>query len=81
MEALGLPRLENGRYDQALLRNTVGVLAPVGTCKRGPEGHLLGRGPRTDSTTFSITRKRADGDQSSSYEKVLVGTVDAGDSG
>ena len=43
MEALGLPRLENGRYYQAWLRNIAGVLVPIGTFKRGPDGHLLGR--------------------------------------
>ena len=81
MEALGLPRLENRRYDQAWLRNTVGVLAPVGTCNEGRKVTLWAGVPPTDFTTFSVTRKRADGDQASSGEKVLVGTVDAGDSG
>jgi hypothetical protein len=31
-----------------------------------------------DFTTLSVTRERADGDQDSSGEKVLVGTVETG---
>ena len=49
--------------------------------QRGPKVTLWAGVPPTDFTTLSVTRERADGDQSSSGEKVLVGTVDTGDSG
>ena len=42
-DATGLPRLEDGRYYQAWLRNTAGVLVPIGTFNEGREGHPLGR--------------------------------------
>ncbi len=81
LDATGLPRLENGRYYQAWLRNTAGVLVPIGTFNEGREVTLWAGVPPTDFTTLSVTREQADGDQSSSGEKVLVGTVDTGDSG
>jgi len=81
LDATGLPRLENGRYYQAWLRNTAGVLVPIGTLNEGRSVTLWAGVPPTDFTTLSVTRERADGDQSSSGEKVLVGTVDTGDSG
>jgi len=81
LNATRLPRLENGRYYQAWLRNTAGVLVPIGTFNEGREVTLWAGVPPTDFTTLSVTREQADGDQSSSGEKVLVGTVDTGDSG
>jgi hypothetical protein len=81
LDATGLPRLENGRYYQAWLRNTAGVLVPIGTFNEGRKVTLWAGVPPTDFTTLTVTRERADGDQSSSGEKVLVGTVDTGDSG
>jgi anti-sigma-K factor RskA len=81
LDATGLPRLENGRYYQAWLRNTSGVLVSIGTFNEGQRVTLWAGVPPTDFTTLSVTRERADGDQSSSGEKVLVGTVDTGDSG
>ena len=77
----GLPRLENGRYYQAWLRNTAGVLVPIGTFNEGRKVTLWAGVPPTDFTTLSVTRERADGDQSSSGERVLVGTINTGDSG
>src|SRR4029453_5598925 len=78
LDATGLPRLENGRYYQAWLRNTAGVLVPIGTFNEGRKVTLWAGVPPTDFTTLSVTREQADGDQSSSGEKVLVGTVQAG---
>ena len=75
LDATGLPRLENGRYYQAWLRNTAGVLVPIGTFNEGRKVTLWAGVSPTDFTTLSITREGADGDQSSSGEKVLVGTV------
>ena len=81
LDATGLPRLENGRYYQAWLRNAAGILVPIGTFNEGRKVTLWAGVPPTDFTTLSVTRERADGDQSSSGEKVLVGTVDTADSG
>ena len=81
LDATGLPRLENGRFYQAWLRNTAGVLVSIGTFNEGRKVTLWAGVPPTDFTTLSVTRERADGDQSSSGEKVLVGTVDTRDSG
>ena len=44
LDATGLPRLENGRFYEAWLRNTAGVLVPIGTFNEGRKGHALGRG-------------------------------------
>ena len=81
LDATGLPRLENGRFYQAWLRNTAGVLVSIGTFNEGPKVTLWAGVPPTDFTILSVTREQANGDQSSSGEKVLVGTVDTGDSG
>lgn len=76
--AAGLPRLEDGRFYEAWLRNNAGVLVPVGTFNDGRDVTLwAGVSPKT-FTTLTITRERADGDQASSGEKVLVGKVDTG---
>ncbi len=76
LDATGLPRLDTGRFYEAWLRDAAGVLVPVGTFNEG-EGVTLWAGvsPK-DFTTLSVTRERADGDQTSSGEKVLVGEVD-----
>ena len=76
LDATGLPRLEGGRFYQAWLRNAGGVLVPIGTFNEGREVTLwAGVSPRS-FTTLTVTREQADGDQASSGEKVLVGTVD-----
>ena len=79
LDATGLPRLDEGRFYEAWLRDAAGVLVPVGTFNEG-EGVTLWAGvsPK-DFTTLTVTRERADGDQTSSGEKVLVGRVDTGD--
>ena len=79
LHATGLPRLENGRFYEAWLRNGAGVLVPIGTFNEGTNVTLwAGVSPKT-FTTLTVTRERADGEQASSGEKVLVGTVDTGD--
>jgi Anti-sigma-K factor rskA, C-terminal len=78
LRATGLPRLENGQFYEAWLRNGAGVLVPIGTFNEGRKVTLwAGVSPKT-FTTLTVTRERADGDQASSGEKVLVGTVDTG---
>lgn len=78
LNATGLPRLDDGRFYEAWLRNSAGVLVPVGTFNVGPKVTLWAGVSPKDFPTLSVTRERADGDQASSGEKVLVGTVDTG---
>jgi len=81
LNATGLPRLDGGRFYEGWLRNQAGVLVPIGTFNEGRHVTLwAGVSPR-DFPTLSITREQADGNQASSGQKVLVGTVQAGGSG
>jgi anti-sigma factor RsiW len=79
LDAVGLPRLANGRFYEAWLRNRAGVLVPVGTFNEGRHVTLWAGVAPTDFTTLTVTRERADGDQASSGEKVLVGPVETHD--
>ncbi len=76
LDATGLPRLQGGRFYEAWLRNAAGVLVPIGTFNDGRDVTLWAGVSPTDFTTLTVTREQADGDQGSSGEKVLVGTVD-----
>jgi hypothetical protein len=75
LDATGLPRLAGGRFYEAWLRNSAGVLVPIGTFNEGPEVTLWAGVSPVDFTTLTVTRERSDGEQASSGEKVLVGTV------
>jgi Anti-sigma-K factor rskA, C-terminal len=78
LNATGLPRLAGGRFYEAWLRNSAGVLVPIGTFNEGRKVALwAGVSPKC-FTTLTVTRERADGDQASSGEKVLTGAVDTG---
>jgi hypothetical protein len=81
LDATGLPRLDGGRFYEAWLRNSAGVLVPIGTFNDGRKVTLWAGVSPKDFPTISVTRERADGDQGSSGSKVLVGTVDTGGSG
>jgi hypothetical protein len=75
LDATGLPRLDGGRFYEAWLRNGSGTLVPVGTFNEGTNVTLwAGVSPKLFKTV-TVTRERADGDQRSSGEKVLVGAV------
>jgi hypothetical protein len=76
LDATGLPRLDDGRFYQAWLRNAAGTLVPIGSFNEGQDVTLWAGVSPVDFTLLTVTRERADGDQSSSGEKVLVGTVD-----
>jgi hypothetical protein len=75
LDAAGLPRLAGGRFYEAWLRNSAGVLVPIGTFNEGPKVTLWAGVSPQDFPTLTVTREQADGDQTSSGEKVLVGTV------
>jgi anti-sigma-K factor RskA len=76
LDARGLPRLEGGRFYEAWLRNAAGALVPIGTFNEGQNVTLWAGVSPKDFRTLSVTREQADGDQASSGEKVLVGSVD-----
>jgi anti-sigma factor RsiW len=78
LDATGLPRLDRGRFYEAWLRNAAGVLVPIGTFNEGRNVTLwAGVSPKAFGT-LTVTREQADGDQASSGEKVLAGTVRTG---
>jgi len=78
LDATGLPRLAGGRFYEAWLRNPAGVLVPIGTFNESRKITLwAGVSPKLFSA-LTVTREQADGDQTSSGEKVLVGRVDTG---
>jgi hypothetical protein len=74
--ANGLPRLDGGRFYQAWLRDPGGNLVAVGTFNEGEHVTLWAGVSPVEFTTLTVTRERADGDQASSGEKVLVGEID-----
>jgi hypothetical protein len=76
LDATGLPRLADGPFYEAWLKNAVGVLVPVGTFNEGRHVTLWAGVSPKEFTTLTVTREEADGDQTSSGKKVLVGTVD-----
>jgi hypothetical protein len=78
LDATGLPRLDKGRFYEAWLRNDAGVLVPVGTFNEGRKVTLWAGVSPLEFPTLGVTRERADGNQASSGEKVLVGKVDTG---
>ena len=75
LNATGLPHLAGGRFYEAWLRNSAGVLVPIGTFNEGRKVTLWAGVSPKSFTTLTVTREQADGDQTSSGEKVLVGTV------
>ena len=78
LDATGLPRLDAGRFYEAWLKNDAGTLVPVGTFNEGQNVTLWAGVSPVDFPTLTVTREEADGDQASSGNKILVGTVNAG---
>jgi hypothetical protein len=76
LDATGLPRLDGGRFYEAWLRDASGVLVPVGTFNEGEDVTLWAGVSPKDFPTLTVTREQADGDQASSGDKVLAGTVE-----
>jgi anti-sigma-K factor RskA len=75
LRAHGLPRLDHGRFYEAWLRSGRGVLVPVGTFNEGIDVTLWAGVAPTRFTSLTVTRERNDGNQASSGERVLAGTV------
>jgi hypothetical protein len=78
LNATGLPRRDGRLFYEAWLRNAQGVLVPIGTFNDGRTVTLWAGVSPKDFSTLTVTREQADGDQASSGEKVLVGTIYTG---
>jgi len=81
LDATGLPRLDGKSFYEAWLRNKAGVLVPIGTFNEPQNVTLWAGVSPKEFTTISVTRERADDNQASSGEKVLVGEVETASSG
>ena len=77
LDARGLPRLAGGRFYEAWLRSSAGVLVPIGTFNDGRDVTLWAGVSPKDFPTVTVTRERADGAQASSGEKVLAGRLES----
>lgn len=75
LSATGLPHLANGRYYQAWLKNSAGILVPVGTFNDARNVTLWSGAPVTQFRAFSVTRQLANGNPASSGQRVLVGVA------
>ena len=75
LDAEGLPRLDDGRFYQAWLKNDDDVLVAIGTFNE-PDDVVLWAGvsPKV-FRTLTVTEEAADGDQASSGVRVLAGTI------
>jgi hypothetical protein len=71
----GLPRLDNGYFYEAWLKNPAGILVPIGTFNQPDNVTLWSGVPPTQYPTITITRQRADGNPASSGQRVLVGVA------
>lgn len=73
LRVTGLPRLANGRFYEAWLKNPRGVLVPIGTFNQPTNITLWAGVPPTEFPTLTVTRQVANGNPASSGERVLVG--------
>ena len=78
LHATGLPRRAGDRFYEAWLRSSTGVLVPIGTFNEGTNVTLWAGVSPTSYTVLTVTRERADGDEASSGQKVLVGPIRPG---
>ncbi|MGZ4701139.1 MAG: anti-sigma factor [Ilumatobacteraceae bacterium] len=78
LDAAGLPRLDNGRFYEAWMRNDAGTLVPIGTFNESRNVVLWsGVSPR-DYPTLTVTEEKADGNQATSGQRVLTGMLTIG---
>ena len=78
LHATGLPRRAGDRFYEAWLRSRAGVLVPIGTFNEGQNVTLWAGVSPASYTVLTVTRERADGNEASSGQKVLVGPVHTG---
>jgi hypothetical protein len=75
LDATGLPRLDGGRFYQAWLKSDDDVLVPIGSFNEGEDVVLWAGVSPLMFPTLTVTEEAADGDQASSGQRVLVGTI------
>jgi hypothetical protein len=76
LDAPGLPRLDDGEFYQAWLKSADGTtLVPIGTFNEGDDVVLWAGVTPVKFPTLTVTRERADNDQASSGDRVLIGTI------
>jgi hypothetical protein len=78
LDATGLPRLEGDRFYEAWLRSSEGELVPIGTFNEGQNVTLWAGVSPLSYKVLTVTRERADGNEASSGQKVLIGPVGTG---
>jgi hypothetical protein len=76
LDATGLPRLDDGRFYQAWLKDADDVLIPVGTFNEPHDVVLWAGVSPVRFSTLTVTEEQADGDQASSGRRVLVGSIE-----
>jgi hypothetical protein len=75
LRATGLPRLANGRFYEAWLKNPSGVLVPIGTFNQPTNITLWAGVPPANFPFFTVTRQLANGNPASSGQRVLIGVA------
>ncbi len=78
LHATGLPRRSGDRFYEAWLKSSTGVLVPIGTFNEGTNVTLWAGVSPASYKVLTVTRERADGNEASSGQKVLVGPVRSG---
>ncbi len=78
LHATGLRRRDGDHFYEAWLRGSDGVLVPVGTFNEGSDVTLWAGVSPASYKVLTVTRERADGNEASSGQKVLVGSVRPG---
>jgi hypothetical protein len=75
LNAIGLPRLDNGRFYQAWLKKAAGTAIPIGTFNEGRDVTLWAGVPPSDYGTMTVTRQTAQSGPASSGQVVLIGAT------
>jgi len=75
LDATGLPRLADGQFYEAWLKDANGVLVPIGTFNEGADVVLWAGVSPAQFPTLTVTKELADGNQDSSKQLVLSGTI------
>lgn len=75
LHATGLPRLDNGQYYEAWLKDARGRLVPVGTFNEPTKVTLWAGVPPSQFPTLTVTRQRTANGPASSKRVVLVGAT------
>ena len=78
LNAPDLPRLDNGQFYEAWMKNDAGTLVPIGTFNEGRNVTLWSGVSPHEFTTLTVTQEEDDGNQASSGQRVLVGTLTFG---